>query len=209
MIISDRLERLPFDNRDVLFVRGPILQQETYRRARLQDARMVIVLATSYEDPNSDAIVASAVAVVESLNRQVYSVAECLNYKHRMLFDSVHTNALVYSMRVTGNLLSLEAHDTGVSALVNTITSNRDGATLFSIRVDDSRPETTFRELAKRLLDHEIHLLGVLRDGESVLAFGDMRPQHADRVLYVGPERLEWQTLWERAEVAHNVETAP
>lgn len=196
VIVSDHIDRLPFDDKNVLFVRGPVLEQETYERAKINSARMVIVLATDYGDANSDAVVASAVAVVESLNRDVYSVAECLNYKHRMLFASVNTNALVYSMRVTGNLLSLEAHDRGVSQLVNKMTSSRRGAaTLYSAKVDAPDAATSYREMAKRLLDQDIHLLGVQRNEESVITFGDLQPQAGDHVLYVSQKRLDWETL--------------
>ena len=196
VIVTDQVERLPFDDKNVLFVRGPVLEQESYLRAKVQDARMVIVLATGYGDPNSDAVVASSVAVVESLNRDVYSVAECLNFKHRMLFDSVNTNALVYSMRVTGNLLSLEAHDRGVSQLVNQMTSSRRGeATLYSAHVDSASDQIRYREMAKTLLDKDIHLLGVQRDEESVITFGDLTPQKGDHVLYVSKHRVDWKTL--------------
>lgn len=196
VIVSDQIEQLPFDDKNVLFVRGPVLEQETYVRARINQARMVIVLATDYGDPNSDAVVASSVAVVESLNNDVYSVAECLNFKHRMLFDSVNTNALVYSMRVTGNLLSLEAHDRGVSQLVNNMTSSRRGAaTLYSARVDKPSSGSSYREMAKRLLDKDIHLLGVQRGDDSIITFGDLSPQDGDHVLYVSKHRLNWNAL--------------
>ncbi|MDM4018035.1 potassium channel protein [Roseiconus lacunae] len=193
VIVSDRIESLPIEDKHVLFVQGPVLQQETYERAKIGQARMVIVLATSYDDPSSDAVVASAVAVVESLNRDVYSVAECLNYKHRMLFDSVHTNALVYSMKVSGNLLSLEAHDTGVAQLIDTITSNqRDAATLYSLTVGDEVCGLCYRELAKQLLDRDIHLLGIVRNEESLLTFGERSPEVGDLVLYIAAKRVNW-----------------
>ena len=113
-----------------------------------------------------------------------------------MLFDSVNTNALVYSMRVTGNLLSLEAHDQGVSQLVNQMTSSRRGAaTLYSARVDQTPDQTTYRAMAKRLLDKDIHLLGVQRDNESYITFGEMSPKIDDHVLYVSRHRLKWSTL--------------
>lgn len=196
VIVSDRIEQLPFNDKHVLFVHGPVLQQDTYERARIESAKMVIVLATDYSEANSDAVVASAVAVIESLNREVYSVAECLNYKHRMLFDTVHTNALVYSMHVSGNLLSLEAHDRGVSNLVNKLTSCRQGtSTLCSMTVEHSHSETTYRELAKRLLDRDVHLLGFVRGQDSIITFGEQRPEAGDQILYVSQERLSQDAL--------------
>jgi len=125
VIVADSLEALPFQEDNVLFVRGPILEEETYKRAKADKARLAIVLATSYADPNSDAVVASAVAVIERINPDLHTVAECINDSHRMLFASVHCDAIVCSSKISGNLLSQEAHDPGISRLIDTMTSNR------------------------------------------------------------------------------------
>ncbi len=195
VIVTDQIDTLPFDEPNVLFVNGPILERESFVRARLDEAKMVIVLATSYADPNSDAVVASSIAIIDSLNPNIYIVAECLNYKHKMLFDSVNCNGIVFSMKISGNLLAQEAHDPGVSQLVEVITSNVRGTTLYSTDVTEALSKTTYNEIAKNLLDKDINVLCVNREEESLTSFVSLLPQPDDRVIYAASERLPWPEL--------------
>jgi len=195
VIISDRIEELPFEGEHLLFVKGSVLEPETYERAKVSEARMAIVLATSYEDPNSDAVVASTVAVIEGLRPEIHVVAECLNDRHKMLFDSVRCDAIVLSMKLSGNLLAQEVHDPGVSQLVDTITSNVTGTTLFSTEIDQSESSTSYNELAKGLLDADINLICIGRGDESLTSFVSLYPEAGDRAIYAAQQRYSWPEL--------------
>jgi voltage-gated potassium channel len=195
VIVSDSLESLPFKEDNVLFIRGPLLEEETYQRAKVADAKLAIVLATSASDPNSDAVVASIIAVIERANSALHTVAECLNYKHKVLFDSVNCDAIVCSTKISGNLLSQEAHDAGVSRLIDSLTSNVTGNTLFAAEVAEDRADLCYRDLAKQLLDHDINLLCVNRGEESITSFVDVKPVSGDRAIYAATRRLPWAKL--------------
>lgn len=195
VVISDTLERLPFEREDVLFVRGPLLEQETYERARAAEAKMAIILATSYEDAKSDAIVASTIAVIDSIKPDLHIVAECLNEKHRMLFDSVHCDAIIFSLQLSGNLLAQEAHDPGISRLVDVITSNVRGTTLYTSEVNGSHDSVCYNDLAKTLLDRDVNLLAVNRNDECLTSFVSLHAETGDRVVYAAQRRLSWDEL--------------
>ena len=195
VIVADQIEELPFDEKGILFVNGPVLEDSTYMKASIQDAEMVIVLATSYTDFNSDAVVASAISVIDLLNPNIFIVAECLNYKHRVLFDSVNCNSIVFSMKLSGNLLAQEAHDPGVSQLVDVITSNVEGTTLYSTAVDSTPNGLQYNDLAKGLLDRDVNLICVNRGGNSLTSFNDISPEAGDRVIYAASKRLNWAEL--------------
>lgn len=194
VIVTDKIERLPFSQDNVHFVRGPVLEQETYKRACAAQAKMVIVLATSYSDSGSDAVVASAISVINSFGTHTHIVGECLNPNHRMLFDSVQCDAVVYSMQISGNLLAQEVHDPGMSQLIDTLTSNLKGTTLYSTLVTESG-ELDYQELAKRLLDLDINMVCVNRGDESLTSFRDVKPIKGDRIIYAGTKRLVWPEL--------------
>lgn len=195
VIVSDSLETLPFSRANTLFVRGPILEQETYQRARVSDARMAIVLATSYADLNSDAVVASAVAVIDSLKPDVHIVAECMNPKHRMLFATVRCDAIVSSLSISGNLLVQEVHDPGVAQMVEVITSNVRGTTLFSTAVDENDMPQSYQQLAVELLNHDVNLMSVNRREETHTSFRNLVPAPGDRLIYAASRRLSWSEL--------------
>ena len=195
VVVTDRIEKLPFSMERLSFVRGSPLQRDSYERAQVEKASMAVVLATGYSDANSDAIVASAVSVINEINSSIHIVAECLDENHRMLFNSVRCNAIVPSLRIIGNLLAQEISDPGVVRMMDVITSNLKGDTLFSTEVTEDVPDTTFTELAKRLLDRDINLLCVNRAEESHTQFQSLRPLKGDTVIYVAHHRMAWQEL--------------
>jgi voltage-gated potassium channel len=195
VVVTDQISRLPFSYENVQFVHGSPLQAETYERARMRDAKMVIVLSPSYSDPNSDAVVASAVSVIDSIQSEARIVAECLDEKHRMLFKSVHCDAIVFGLKITGNLLVQELNDPGVVQMINVITSNLEGTTLYSARVEAARPERTYGQMAKSLTDHDVSLISVNRGAESITAYRSLQPEVGDAVIYIADRRSTWQEL--------------
>ena len=195
VIVTDQIDELPFEIKDVLFVYGSVLERETYERAHNGKACLAVILATSYADSNSDAVVASAASVMDTINSELHIVAECLNVAHRMLFDSVNCNSLVFSMQVSCNLLAQEAQDPGISQLVDTISSNQRGTTLYSTLVSGSLDSRSYQDLAKSLLDRNINMLCVNRGEQSLTSFVSLMPADGDQVIYATDRRMTWSEL--------------
>lgn len=193
VIVTDMIDELPFADERVVFVRGSSHDVDTYRRARARHCRMAIVLSPDYGSSNSDAIVAAAVSVIDRVNSQIHIVAECLHEKHRPLFDSCNCDAVVLGMTIAGNLLVQEVHDPGLAQLVEVVSSNRRGTTLFCVDVRDGA--VPYTDLAKRLLDHAVNVMAVNRGTESLTVFADVESQVGDRLVYSARERLEWEAL--------------
>ena len=178
VVVSDQVEEFSRPGPNVMFVHGSVLARETFERAHAGTAKLAIVLARCYNDASSDAVVASSVAVLDSINPEMHIVAECLDKKHELLFESVHCNAVVYSMNISGNLLTQEAQDPGVSQLIGVLTSNVRGTTLFSCEVNE--PETAqenYAEIAKQLLDQDVNIMCVNRASESHTALRTLVPE--------------------------------
>ena len=198
VIITDQVERLPFEMPNVLFVHGSPLLAETYRRAAVEKAELAIVLPTASDDPNSDAVVSSAVSVIDSIRPDIRIVAECLDEKHALLFEAVHCDAVVHGTKITDHLLVQEVSDPGVAQMVDVITSNVRGATLESALVDADLPKVTYSSLAKSLLDADVNVLCINRGQTGHTSFKDLHPQKGDRVIYISPTRLTWNQLLNR-----------
>ena len=193
VVISDRIDELPFHVDDVIFVRGSSHDLETYMRAKAPDCRMAIVLSPDYGDPNSDAIVAAAVSVIDRIKAEIHIVAECLSEKHRPLFDSCNCDAIVLGMTIAGNLLVQEVHDPGIAQVIEVVTSNRRGTTLFSIDVSDDG--VTYAEMAKALLDHDINVIAVNRGADTDARLKGLRSKKGDRLVYASARRIDWEGL--------------
>ena len=174
-------------------MRGSSHDVETFQRAGVDTCRMAIVLSPNYGDRNSDAIVAAAVSVIDRAHREIYIVAECLHEKHLPLFEACRCDAVVLGMTIAGNLLVQEVHDPGVAQLVEILTSNRRGTTLFTVLVDD--PGVTYSKLAQGLIDHAINVIAVNRGRESLTTLAQLESQPGDRLVYVAERRVDWTNL--------------
>lgn len=196
VIVTDQIESLPFSQPNVSFVRGSPLEEETYHRANVRDARQALVLSTGYDDPNSDSVAASIVSILEHLNPKLRSVAEILNADHSLLFRAVENVSLVYTFRMSNNLMVQEAQDPGVNMLTQAITSNQIEGTLVSTRVEGGVEQPLpYIEVAKQLLDHEVNLVGVIRGEDVHVRFDDLDLTENDRLVYISSERHDWQAI--------------
>ncbi|QDU97586.1 potassium channel protein [Lignipirellula cremea] len=195
VLVNDDIDTLPFAIDRVNFVRGPVLDRRTYERAAIESAEMAIVLATSYEDPRSDAVVASASAVIDRLKPEIYLVAECLQTHHEMLFDTVHCDAIVNTLQISRNLLAQEVHDPGITQMVAQFTSNRTGPQLYTCEVPPAGSPLSYRELAIQLLQKDAHLICVNRGSLSYALFTDLQPAPGDRVAYSARQRFTWDQM--------------
>lgn len=196
VIVTDQIESLPFTQPSVSFIRGSPLEEETYHRANVSDARQALVLSTGYDDPNSDSVAASIVSILEHLNPEIRSVAECLNTEHSLLFRGVENVSLVYTFRLSNNLIVQEAQDPGVNMLTQAITSNQIDGTLVSTRVEGEVDQPLpYKEVAKQLLDHDVNLVGVIRDENVHVKFDNLDLTENDRLVYISSTRHDWQAI--------------
>ena len=196
VILTDQTETLPVGFPDLFFVRGSPLEEESYRRAGIKNAKQAIVLSTRYDDPHSDSVVASIVYMIEHLNPKTRVVAECLSERHTVLFAGAKNVSLVHTLHLSNNLLVQEAQDPGVSLLTRAVTTNRIDGTLASTKVEDSwAGSLMYLEVAKKLLDEEINLIGIIRDGSVHFKFGNLTLTENDSLVYISSGRLTWESL--------------
>jgi len=196
VVVTDQIETLPFDHINVSFVKGSPLETETFERANLARAGDAIVLSPDYRDPRSDSYVASIAFVIEHMNPRVEIIAECLDPKHAVLFTASENVSLVYTMRIATNLLVQEAQDPGVNLLANAITSNEIEGTLASTTVE-SLPDglSRYTDVAKKLLDKDVNLVGVIRGDKVIVSLGGAVPVEGDSLVYVSGDRHSWSSL--------------
>ena len=191
VLVDHDIEELPFDLPDVSFVRGWPLDEDTYRRANLEHARQVMVLSPSHEDPRSDSLVASIAFVVHQVNPGVRVIAECLDPRHAILFDSSANLSLVHGIQVVNNLFVQESQDAGVTRLTLAMTSNEIERNLASTTVQSAPPRTTYTNAAKALLDHGVNLVGVIRNDSVHMDFDEIEVSQGDQLVYIGKSRLK------------------
>ena len=135
---------------------------------------------------------------VASVAPGVVATAECIDPKHAVLFEGMENVSLVFPLQLANNLLVQESQDPGVSLLTQVITSNQMEGTLLSIRLESvPDKQVPYPHVAKHMLDRDINLLGIVRNGTVHLRFVDLFPIVDDVLVYIGSSRLEWATVQE------------
>ena len=153
-------------------------------------------MSTGYDDPNTDSLGASAVSVLHRSNPNIMVTVECINPKRAVLFEGMDNTSLVFPLQMANNLLVQESQDPGVSLLAQAITSNKMEGTLLSVRLRDVPDQhASYPHIAKNMLDHDINIVGVVRDGTVHLRFSDLYPKQDDVVVYIASSPLEWEAV--------------
>lgn len=197
VIVSDDVEALPFSMEKVYFVRGNTTSPETYRRASIESASRAIVLAKDNENPSSDAVTAGAVAVIESINPRIHTIAECLFESHFLLFRHVRCDQIVYTGDILVKLLVQETEDAGAAKAISQLLEPQ-GNEFYSVPLGSHAVGKTFRELLRQLIDKEIAYLpvGYLRDKEVELnPSRDSILELGDHLIFLGSEMPSWSTI--------------
>lgn len=205
VILTDQRETLPFSMNRVHFVHGSPLLEETFKRAGLQDAKTVLVLAPDYSGTNSDAIVASVIQFIESLYPNIHTIAECLDENHGFLFQHSRCDSVIFGPQISSNLLVQELQDPGIAQMVRVLTTNSEGSTVYTTQVTKA-VDTPYTEVAVGLLAHDINFIGVNRGPESITNFKGLVPAAGDCVIYISKARNSWPELLKLASKAKKAE---
>jgi len=135
-------------------------------------------------------------SVIHQLSPKSRVVAECLSPKHKLLFGNLDGVTLVYTLHMANNLLVQETQDPGVTLLTQAMTSNRINGTLASTMVDSPvEASMSYQQVAVKLLNEDINLVGVIRDEEVHFKFGDLFPVVGDLLVYISSSRYSWAAL--------------
>lgn len=192
VLVTDAIETRPFEMKEFSFVHGSPLQEEVLRRAGVDTAAIAIVLCTRADDPSSDGQVASVISVLEHMRPEIKTVAECMDDRHGILFRSARCDSIIYSNQIVNNILVQECQDAGVATLMSKLTTNTNGRNLNSTRVPEAGDQT-YGEIAKRLIDKGILVVGMLRGRNEIDS--TEKPQSGDHIIYVSQRRMPWEEL--------------
>lgn len=189
VLVDANLEELPVALAElgIRFVRGDASKESTLRQANVENAERALVLALDAREPHSDNHTLAAVLVLEQLNEQVHTVAECIDPEHIGLLKRAGADSVVCLSELSTNLLIQESVDPGVQEVVHEITSNTRGQQIYMLQVGTN---STFGEARASLSEQGALVLGVRREGGSQLNPSDSFQIHSgDGVICLAAKR--------------------
>ncbi len=191
VLVDDHLDELPPELRKlgVSFVRGTSSKESVLRRACVDKARYAIVLACEVNHFRADDHTLAAVLTIESINPNVFTVAECLDPERVELMRRSGCDSVVCMAGLASSFLVQEVSDPGTQAVVNELMSNRFGQQIYIAPVEQMR-NWDFSELEAHLSQQGYLVLGVQRGDEALLNPGNaFKIEAADHVICLGSQR--------------------
>lgn len=173
VVLADR-ETDPVDQKGVEFIRGNPSNADDLKRAGIERASTVIVLAdqsgTSSDPDDLDARSLLTTLAVESVNPDAYSCVEVLKSENKQHFVRTRANELVVSDELTGALLAASARTHGLTQVVADLLTHPEGQELYRIpRPPGLQAQTTGDALAELKAAHDSTLVGVFVDGSCLI----------------------------------------
>lgn len=191
VIVDEELEELPADFREagVRFVKGNPSKESVLRKACVDKACYAIVLAKDATRLSADDHTLAVALTIESINKAVFTVVECLDPERVELMKRSGCDSVVSVAGLSSSFLVQEVSDPGTQAVVNELTSNRFGQQVYMAPIEQMK-DWRFSELQSFLHGQGYLVMGVRRGEEARLNPGDAYLLEAgDRAICIGSHR--------------------
>ena len=191
-LIDEILLELPQELQayNVLFVRGNPTREDILKQANIAEASHAIILSKDPSDAHSDDRNLATTLVIESLNPDVFSIAEAIDPEKVHQIELAGCDSVVCVSELTANLVIQELQDPGVKNIIHELTSNKYGPQIYLVPVMQMG-KWEFRELVLWGLDNNYTVLGLMRSGKPLLNCTPAeKVSDTDKAIVMGRERL-------------------
>jgi voltage-gated potassium channel len=190
VLVDEYLDELPpeLQKRNLHFVKGNPVRDQTLSRAAIDHARHAIILCRDPGDPASDNLNVTIALAIEGRHRKTITVVECIDQTSEELLQKVGCDRIVCISRFGANFVSQELLNPGVQDVINDMLSARDGQQIYFTEVIRDVP---FVELVQICKNTNHLALGIRSSGgirlnvpESTLV------RKGDALITIGASRL-------------------
>ncbi len=170
VLIDETLEEIPLKLRKygVMFVRGNPTNEEILDSANMKRASHAVILSKDRNNPHSDDQNLATVLVIEKLHPQIHTVAEIIDPKKIKQLKLSGCDSVVCTSELTTNLIVQEIQDPGIKDIIFEITSNQYGHQIYMLPIKAMK-NYVYRELANWCLESSLTIIGLFRDGHTMM----------------------------------------
>jgi voltage-gated potassium channel len=190
VLVDEILDELPTElqKRNIHFIRGNPVRDETLSRAAIDQAGHAIILCRDPGNPASDNLNVTIALAIEGRNHKTVTVVECVDQASEELLRKVGCDRIVCTSRFGANFVSQELLNPGVQEVINDMLSARDGQQIYFIAVDRDAPYAEFVEICR----NQQHLaIGIkTSDGIRLNVPEPTLVQKGDSLITIGASRI-------------------
>jgi voltage-gated potassium channel len=167
---SERVEELKEDNRltGLKFVRGDYFSEAALRRANVETARKVLILADTLESQavsEVDSKTVMTVLTIKAISRDVYVTAEVLDKKYESYLKQAMCDEILFSRDFSRQMLANTSATNGMSHIIYDLLTQSGGTSRLSTeQIPPDAINKTYADLKLHFQSPDRVLLGVLEN---------------------------------------------
>lgn len=191
VLLAERDEN-PLPKQDVRFVKGSSTDEEALRKANVQQARLVIVLADGeVEQSLADSHSVLTTLAVRHLNPGAKIIVEVLEPKNISHFERAGASEIISSGALTSSLIVRAGLYSGGSRLIKELITNKFGNEVYESVVPDSFKGSTFGQVSRQVRQLGGILIGIDISDDVVTNPSDDHIINKDnRLIYIADKSL-------------------
>lgn len=190
ILVDDRLQQIPdeLNEKGVYFLKGDSSQIETLKKASIEKASHVLVLANVEKHVYSDLEALAIVLKIKEENPHAKLVAECLDPKNIQLLKKSGCESVVCMGSIMGQMIAQEIQDPGVNEVISQLTCNGNPGQFFIVDIPEHcNTVAKIQDLSK---GGEFLFIAVQsKDSFSVLPKSDHPLKLGDRAVFIANKR--------------------
>ncbi len=170
VLIDNSLQNAPSTGKQIHFVRGKTIDDKTLRDARVHEAKLVLITADQRRaEIEADMQSILALLTVKGLNPEAYCVIELLTGEQENNAWRAGADEIIQTNRITSYIMMNSLISNGMSKTVNTLLDHLKGNKLTYMKVPPGCIDSTFLNCSQLLFDDRMLLIGVRRDGRTII----------------------------------------
>ncbi len=166
----EQMESIMSDDKykGINYIRGDFLEEAVLKRANIEKATKVLILADTsqgYSAQEADARTVMAAITMESINKNIYVAAELLDEKFERYLKLAHVEEIILSREYSRRLLASASAASGMSHIVTELISTQGHKGITTEDIPEEFTGDTFGSLSMFFLDRDGSILvGILEN---------------------------------------------
>lgn len=190
VVIDPHLDDFPQEliNLGIKFIHGDPAKLTVLERANFREAKSAIILADRSDPEKSDLKNLAVTLTIESEAPQIHTVVECLDAEHVQFFKKAGCDSVVCMSSLSGQIMTQEIQDPGISLVLKELTSNTLGKQFYLIPLNAHIK--TYGEIFDHFNPQKSVLAGIMRDEKThILPDKQMNIKAGDQAIFIAENR--------------------
>lgn len=164
-LISDNIDHNPFNNKNILYIKGEPWAKKVLDRANVKNAKTAIVLA-DYSIEKKEIIDSKSLMIclaIDKINPDIHLIAEVTNHTNIPHFESVNVDDIIITNQLQNKILVRSILYDGVNKAFKELINDNYGNKMFQSSLDSKLVGKTYEEIVNKYLNLKLTVIGFYR----------------------------------------------